>query len=111
MPVLSCGIRGTVYKYIHVYFLLAVSDSDCLLYGILQRYYACQALKGQLTLFVRTCVFLLGLWAVSGTNTIYVIQEASTEMLNSKKTALVLPARSLGVRGIAGGGICHSVAT
>lgn len=111
----TCGIiSGTVYKYICIYFLLEVSDSDCILSSILHGYTACQALKGQRTFFVLIYVLLLGLWAVSGTNTNYLIlhfQEGSTEMLNGKKSAHILPARSPEVQGIAGGGICQSIAT
>ena len=33
----TCGIHGTVYEYIHIYFLLEVSNSDCLLSSILHR--------------------------------------------------------------------------
>lgn len=57
----TCDTCGTVYRYIHIYFLIEVNDSDCLLSSILHRCSACQALKGHLTLFVRISVFLLGL--------------------------------------------------
>lgn len=102
MVVLSSHQHESVYKYIRIYFLLEVSDSDCLLSCILHRYFACQPLKGQLTPFVRICVFLLGLWGCQWPK--YNVldstlsQEASTEMPNSTKSALVLPARSPGCR-------------
>lgn len=86
--------------------MLELSDADCLLSSVLHRYFAYQALKGQLTLFVRSCILLHELWTVSGTNSVCLIlrfQEASTEMLGSKRRALVLPARSPGVQGLAGG--------
>lgn len=107
MPVLSYP-ELFINTYIHIFFL-EVSDSDFIQY--FGQIFCLPGIKGATHTFCENLSYYFDCGLT-------VAQIRFTSFYTFKKHQLkcwtarnVLPARSLGVQGIAGGGICHSVTT